>query len=101
VGTKLTDGENDKKDKGLSQTAAAYRKASPILDASWQMVGAAALGTFLGWWLDKKLGTAPWLLLVGAVLGVATGMYAFIRSVLIATRPRQTGREEKRKEDGG
>ena len=28
----------------------------------------------LGWWLDDKLGTAPWLLVVGVVLGFTVGI---------------------------
>lgn len=59
-----------------------------MLDAVWQMVGASLMGTLAGWWLDKKLHTAPWLLVTGAVLGVGTGMFAFIRAALRSTRPR-------------
>ncbi len=34
---------------------------------------AIVLGLALGWWLDKKLGTAPWLLLGGLFLGIGAG----------------------------
>lgn len=63
------------------QIASAYRKAGPFLDASWQLVGAVALWTLVGWWLDKKLHTAPWLLVTGAVLGMGIGFYLFFRSL--------------------
>jgi len=33
------------------------------------MIGVPAL---LGWWLDKKFATSPWLLIVGLVLGLLT-----------------------------
>ncbi len=33
----------------------------------------------VGWLLDRWLGTAPWLLVVGLVLGAVTGFYQFIR----------------------
>lgn len=36
-------------------------------------VVAIVLGLSAGWWLDKKLGSAPWLLLAGLLLGVAAG----------------------------
>jgi len=39
-------------------------------------------GVFLGRWLDAWLGTAPWLLLVGALLGMIAGFLAFFRVVL-------------------
>ncbi|MCE9592400.1 MAG: AtpZ/AtpI family protein [Planctomycetes bacterium] len=38
---------------------------------------AAGIGVlaFLGWWLDKRWGTGPWLLVTGAALGFAGGFY--------------------------
>lgn len=33
----------------------------------------------LGWLLDKWLGTDPWLLIAGIVLGSAVGLFEFIR----------------------
>lgn len=33
----------------------------------------------LGWFLDKWLGTAPWLLIIGIVLGSAVGLFEFVR----------------------
>ena len=32
-----------------------------------------------GWLLDRWLGTKPWLLVTGIVLGAAAGFYQFIR----------------------
>jgi ATP synthase protein I len=34
----------------------------------------------LGWWVDGLLGTRPWLLIVGIVLGAAGGFYAIVRA---------------------
>lgn len=36
---------------------------------------------FLGRWLDGKLGTSPWLMLTGALVGIGGGMVAFVKSV--------------------
>ena len=33
----------------------------------------------LGWFLDKWLGTQPWLLIGGILLGSAAGLFEFIR----------------------
>ena len=33
----------------------------------------------LGWLLDRWLGTDPWLLIIGIVLGSAVGLFEFIR----------------------
>jgi ATP synthase protein I len=32
-----------------------------------------------GWLLDRWLGTKPWLMVVGIVVGAAAGFYEFIR----------------------
>jgi len=37
---------------------------------------------FLGYRLDAWLGTQPWFLAGGALLGVAVGFYGFFRRVL-------------------
>ncbi|MBM3991694.1 MAG: AtpZ/AtpI family protein [Planctomycetes bacterium] len=33
----------------------------------------------LGWWLDGKLGTSPWLMIAGILLGAAGAMYSLVR----------------------
>jgi ATP synthase protein I len=33
----------------------------------------------LGWFLDKWLGTEPWFLIGGIVLGSAAGLFEFVR----------------------
>lgn len=32
-----------------------------------------------GWLLDRWLGTRPWLMVVGLILGAAAGFYEFVR----------------------
>ena len=59
--------------------ASAYRKATPYIDASWQLAGSVGGGTLLGWWLDKRLGTGPWLLVSGALFGIGVGFYLFFK----------------------
>ena len=62
--------------------AGAYRKAGPYIDASWQLAGAVAGGSLLGWWLDKKFHTSPWLLVTGALFGIGTGFYLFFKILM-------------------
>ena len=36
----------------------------------------------IGYWLDRRLGWAPWLLLTGLLLGMVSGFFSFFRLVL-------------------
>jgi len=44
------------------------------------------LGLLAGQWADRKLGTEPWLLLLGLLLGVTSGFRSLIREARKANR---------------
>jgi len=46
-----------------------FRAMSLITSLGFSMVGCVGLGIFLGWVLDRWLGTSPWLILVFTFLG--------------------------------
>ena len=69
-------------EKGLSNLAEGYRKASPYIAASTSLVAAVGVFTGLGIWLDRKFQTTPWLTLVGVVVGMTGGFISFFRTVL-------------------
>lgn len=72
-------------ERGLSSGAAAYRRAEPYVAASSTLMGSVALFTALGYGLDRWLGhTVQWLLVTGAVLGLAVGFIGFFTRVLRA-----------------
>ena len=45
-----------------------------------------ALFLFLGMWADGKLGTSPWLLILGAFIGGAGGFWSMYRRLVVAPR---------------
>ncbi len=49
------------------------------MDTGWIMVAELIAATLvwggIGWLFDRWLGTAPWLMSIGFVIGNATGMY--------------------------
>ncbi len=47
---------------------------------------AIGLGFLGGQWLDSRLGTTPWLAMVGALLGIATGFKIMIEEALSASK---------------
>lgn len=78
--------------EGLSNVARSMQKAEPYFRAAWNLTGGVALGVLAGYFADRQLDTAPWLLVVGSVLGMAAGMYGFFQAVAEADRRRRSGR---------
>lgn len=46
-----------------------------------QFAGAIVLFLFLGRWLDSRLGTEPWLLLAGVLVGSVAGFISLYRQL--------------------
>ena len=63
-------------------------------DPGWAKFGALgleiavglALGAIVGAWIDRKYGTNPWGVLIGSLVGFATGMYALIKAAMKANK---------------
>jgi len=51
---------------------------------------------YAGQWLDRKLGTAPWLLLVGVFVGGAGSFYSMYRKLMAAQARDEAIRKAKR-----
>jgi ATP synthase protein I len=82
--------QGDRREEGVGEgIASSYRKAGPYIDASWQLAGAVGAGALAGWWLDKKLGTGPWLLVSGALLGIGLGFYLFFKILMNIDKARK------------
>jgi ATP synthase protein I len=55
------------------------RKSGIAYAAALTLFAAVASFCGLGWLLDNWLGTKPWLLIAGIVLGSAVGLFEFVR----------------------
>lgn len=55
-------------------------RAAPAMAASYSLVGAIFLFAAIGYGADRWLGTSPWFLLAGLVLGVVIGFYELIKT---------------------
>jgi len=56
------------------------RKTGMAYAAAFSLFSAVVAGLIIGWLLDRWLGTKPWLLVTGIILGAVAGFYEFIRS---------------------
>ena len=55
------------------------RKTGYAYAAGITLFAAVAVFTGIGWLLDRWLGSSPWCLGAGIVVGSAAGLYEFIR----------------------
>jgi ATP synthase protein I len=91
----------DRDERPVTDTADAGKSTQPtpaaspamLAGAGIEFLGAILIGVFAGQWLDKKLGTAPWLLLLGTFVCAAAGFVHLIRTLTTAQR-RAKSREQ-------
>jgi len=69
------DGEGPPERDSLAD-ALKYAQSGTMLIAPMLALGA------IGYWLDRRFGTKPWLLLAGLLVGMVGGFVNFIRLVL-------------------
>jgi F0F1-type ATP synthase assembly protein I len=69
----------------LEKAARAFQdnviRAGPVASASYTLIGAIILLGGIGFALDRWLGTAPWFLLAGLLLGLIVGFYELAKAV--------------------
>ncbi len=57
------------------------QKTGRIYAAVFSIFGSVLVCLAIGWALDRWLGTSPWLVVAGIVVGSAVGFYEFIRNI--------------------
>jgi F0F1-type ATP synthase assembly protein I len=61
-----------------------------------QLALAVVVFFFVGRWLDRMLGTAPWLMLTGLLVGIAGGLIKFLRAAVALGKEANKEAEEER-----
>lgn len=59
-----------------------------------EFAAAVAGLTLAGYWIDQKLGSEPWGVLIGAFVGIVGGTYNLLREVIRGTRPKNQQRDD-------
>ena len=70
---KISKRNNENEEKNVSSIGAAFK-------LSTELVSAVAVGTIIGFILDKTFGTKPWLILIFFFVGVIAGITNVIKS---------------------
>ena len=71
---------------GASQQRGATLTVGSFAGLGLQFALTILVFLYLGKWLDGKLGTAPWLLLLGVFIGAAGGFYSLYRALTASQR---------------
>jgi F0F1-type ATP synthase assembly protein I len=69
-----------------------------LMGLGLQFVVAILLCLYAGMWLDARLHTAPWLMLIGALIGASAGFYTMFR-VLMSENKRFDAEDRQHKID--
>lgn len=75
-----------------SEEQTLWRQLMNLAAAGMQLTATIGGGALLGWWLDKRFATTPWLLLVFVLLGIVGGFIAFMRTLRVLSGQ---GRQDK------
>ncbi len=58
-----------------------FRKIADLSSVVLMLPSSIIVGLFMGYMLDRWLGTRPWLLLIFTVLGIVSGLLSLIRAL--------------------
>ena len=61
-------------------------RLSTVAGGGLEFAVAILLGVFAGQWLDRRWGTSPWLVVIGAMLGAGAGFYKLYRDMVDSQR---------------
>jgi ATP synthase protein I len=79
--------------RGASHQRGTTLTAGSVAGLGFQFAVTILVFLYIGKWLDGKLGTAPWLLLLGVFIGAIGGFYTLYRALSANQRRDRESRE--------
>jgi len=77
-----------------------YAKYANLAFSLGVTLGASILlGFWAGQWLDRRLGTQPWMMIGGVLVGVGVGFYSVIKEIGVLGDGKGEKPSGRRKED--
>lgn len=68
-----------------------WSKLGLYLNLAYSFPASVGLGILVGWALDRRLGSAPWLTFAGVLLGLGAGFSMLFKTVKILDKRRREG----------
>lgn len=82
--------DGDQKGRGPVRNLSVWQAVAIATELGLALAIGVVLGLLLGRFLDERLGLqVPVFMLLGALLGLASGVFSFARMVQFVTRPRK------------
>lgn len=78
-----------------------YRELGKYSALGLEMAISVVIGLAVGYYLDRWLGTSPWLTVVWLAIGFAAGVRSLYRAAVRSEKDLERDEEEKRKPGGG
>jgi ATP synthase protein I len=72
-------------------------QAGDLMGVGLQFAASILLFLFAGMWLDRTLGTSPWLLIAGVFLGGGAGFWSMYRRLVVEPRRQQEAEKNREK----
>jgi F0F1-type ATP synthase assembly protein I len=70
--------------------------ATEFAGVGLQFAASIVVCLFAGQWLDRKLATAPWFLIIGVFFGAGAGFYSMYRKLMAAQAREDAARKARR-----
>jgi ATP synthase protein I len=86
---------NDRQDR-----IAFYRELARYSALGFEMALSVVIGLGIGYFLDKWLGTAPWLMILWMAFGFAAGVRSLYRAAVRSGKEQEKDEEERGKTGG-
>jgi len=77
----MSENKNDVFSRSFSYFQNIVKQSGPAASASYTLVGSIIMLGLLGYFLDDLFQTKPWLLLLGLLIGLATGFYELVKAI--------------------
>jgi F0F1-type ATP synthase assembly protein I len=89
----------ERDDSPLNKGSFGSGPAAQFMGLGLQFVLSLLLFLYIGKWVDGKLGTSPWFLILGVFTGASAAFYSMYRSLKVEER-REEAEDRQKKEEG-
>jgi F0F1-type ATP synthase assembly protein I len=80
------------------ETGTSISKIGPLFTSGLELAVSVGIMCLIGYFLDGRFGTTPWLMVAGIFLGAVAGFYLFIKTITSVEESMDEGKTKKGKD---